>query len=63
MYLIAVHLIKELAKFAISVLILSHSNAEVERIFSQLNVMKSKRRNRMETKMAIVTVIVICARL
>ena len=42
---------KELARFAISVLVLPHSNAEVERIFSQMNIVKNKLRNRMGTKM------------
>lgn len=44
---------KELAAFAIYVLTLPHSNAEVtiKRIFSQLNLVKNKLRNRMETKM------------
>lgn len=44
--------LKELADFALSVLVLPHSNAEVERVFSQMNIVKSKLRNRMETKMA-----------
>ncbi|XP_068229521.1 E3 SUMO-protein ligase KIAA1586-like [Palaemon carinicauda] len=42
---------KELARFAISVLVLPHSNAEVERIFSQMNLVKNKIRNRMQTNM------------
>ncbi|KAK3878626.1 hypothetical protein Pcinc_016757 [Petrolisthes cinctipes] len=33
------------------ILILPHSNAEVERIFSQMNVTKSKLRNKMGTKL------------
>ena len=43
---------KDLAAFAISMLVLPHSNAEVERVFSQMNIVKSKLRNRMETQMA-----------
>lgn len=46
------------AEFALSVLVLPHSNAEVERVFSQLNIVKTKLRNRMTTKMvnAILTI-------
>lgn len=44
--------LKELADFALSALVLPHSNAEVERVFSQMNIVKNKLRNRMETKMA-----------
>lgn len=40
----------ELATFAVSLLSLPHSNAEVERLFSQMNVVKSKLRNRMVLK-------------
>lgn len=36
-----------LAKFAISLLCLPWSNAEVERVFSQVNLVKTKLRNRM----------------
>lgn len=36
-----------LAKFAISLLSLPWSNAEVERVFSQVNIVKTKLRNRM----------------
>lgn len=36
-----------LAKFAISLLSLPFSNAEVERVFSQVNIVKTKLRNRM----------------
>lgn len=39
---------KELAKFSLSILVLPISNAEVERIFSQLNLIKTKQRNRMQ---------------
>lgn len=42
---------EELSKFAISTLILPHSNADVERVFSAMNNIKSKLRNRMEYKM------------
>ena len=44
--------LKDIADFALSVLVLPHSNAEVERVFSQMNIVKTKLRNRMETKMA-----------
>lgn len=41
---------KELADFALSRLVLPWSNAEVERIFSQLNLVKTKIRNRMRIR-------------
>lgn len=44
--------LKEIADLALSVLVLPHSNAEIERVFSQMNIVKNKLRNRMETKMA-----------
>lgn len=37
----------DLCELAISVLSLPHSNAEVERLFSQMNIVKSKLRNRL----------------
>ncbi|CAK1597250.1 unnamed protein product [Parnassius mnemosyne] len=37
----------ELASLAISILSLPHSNAEIERVFSQMNIVKTKLRNRM----------------
>lgn len=40
----------DLAHLAIDVLSLSHSNAEVERVFSQLSVVKTKHRNCLSTK-------------
>ncbi|CAH0559254.1 unnamed protein product [Brassicogethes aeneus] len=48
----------QLAMFAISLLVLPHSNAEVERLFSQLNIVKCKLRNRLkvDTVTAILTV-------
>lgn len=48
----------ELFQGAISALILPHSNAEIERIFSAMNYVKSKPRNRMSLKLlnAILTV-------
>lgn len=39
---------KELAKFAFSILILPHSNADVERLFSSMNIIKTKQRNKMK---------------
>lgn len=39
----------ELVSLAFSVLTLPHSNAEVERIFSQVNIVKNKLRNRLKT--------------
>ncbi|GBP66314.1 hypothetical protein EVAR_77931_1 [Eumeta japonica] len=41
----------ELATFAITLLILPHSNADVERLFSSMNVIKNKQRNRMTLKL------------
>lgn len=38
---------KELTEFVISILSLPHSNAEIERVFSQMNVVKTKLRNRL----------------
>lgn len=38
---------KELSMAAVSVLSLPHSNAEIERVFSQMGVVKTKLRNRM----------------
>lgn len=37
----------ELANLVMSILSLPHSNAEIERVFSQMNVVKTKLRNRM----------------
>lgn len=37
----------DVCELAISVLSLPHSNAEVERLFSQMNIIKSKLRNRL----------------
>lgn len=42
---------EELSKFAISMLVLPHSNADVERVFSQMNIVKSKIRNKMKPEM------------
>lgn len=41
----------ELCMFAWSILVLPLSNAEVERVFSQMNFFKNKLRNKMQTKM------------
>ena len=38
---------KDIATFAISLLILPNTNAEVERLFSSLNIIKNKLRNKM----------------
>ncbi|KAK3892454.1 hypothetical protein Pcinc_003687 [Petrolisthes cinctipes] len=40
----------ELCELAISVLSLPHSNAEVERLFSQMNIVKSKLRSRLNLR-------------
>lgn len=40
---------KELANIAITMLSLPHSNAEIERVFSQMNLIKNKLRNKMKT--------------
>lgn len=40
----------ELAQFALHVLSIPHSNAECERIFSKINFIKTKPRNRLITK-------------
>lgn len=42
---------QELAVFAISLLVLPHSNADVERLFSMMNVIKTKNRNRMKLQL------------
>lgn len=42
---------EELATFALTLLILPHSNADVERLFSSMNVIKNKQRNRMSLKL------------
>lgn len=49
---------KELCDFAFSVLLLPYSNAEVERVFSVMNAVKSKLRNKMKENMvnAILTI-------
>ncbi|XP_050509986.1 uncharacterized protein LOC126886893 [Diabrotica virgifera virgifera] len=39
---------EELATFAFTLLILPHSNADVERLFSSMNVIKNKQRNRIK---------------
>ncbi|KAH9377717.1 hypothetical protein HPB48_001306 [Haemaphysalis longicornis] len=42
------NLFAELARFAMSMLVLPYSNAEVERTFSQLNIVNSKLRNKLK---------------
>ena len=39
---------QEIAKFALKLLSLPHSNADIERVFSQMNLVKNKTRNRMQ---------------
>lgn len=41
----------ELSEFALKLLVLPWSNAEVERLFSQMNIIKTKARNKMGTKL------------
>lgn len=48
---------KELAEFSISVLCLPHSNASCERIFSKINSVKTKSRNKLITSTVSATVI------
>lgn len=50
---------KELSDFELSMLVLPHSNAEIERVFSQMNIIKNKLRNRMGTEM-VKTQLTIC---
>jgi hypothetical protein len=42
-----INIFAELTYTAISMLTLPHSNAEIERLFSQMNVVKNKLRNRL----------------
>ncbi|CAG9782434.1 unnamed protein product [Diatraea saccharalis] len=42
---------KDLATFALNLLVLPHSNADVERLFSTMNVVKTKQRNRMKLEL------------
>lgn len=42
---------KDLCDLALSFLVLPFSNAEVERIFSQLNIVKNKTRNKLNLEM------------
>lgn len=42
----------ELSSLVIMILSLPHSNGEIERVFSQMNIIKSKLRNRMKTESA-----------
>ena len=41
---------KNLANFVLGVLSLPHSNADCERIFSEVNIMKTKKRNQLITE-------------
>ena len=41
---------KNLANFVLGVLSLPHSNADCERIFSEVNIMKTKKRNKLITE-------------
>lgn len=49
---------EELCNFAITILVLPHSNADIERVFSQMNIVKNKARNKMKPNMmnAILTI-------
>lgn len=40
----------EIVKIAVSILSFPHSNADVERVFSQVNIVKSKQRNRLKVR-------------
>jgi hypothetical protein len=53
-----INIFAELTYTAISMLTLPHSNAEIERLFSQMNVVKNKLRNRLKLPMlnAILTI-------
>ena len=51
---------EELATFAITLLILPHSNADVERLFSSMNVTKNKQRNRMKLNILSAILMVRC---
>lgn len=42
---------EELSEFAFSILLLPYSNAEVERVFSTMNLVKTKLRNKMTAEM------------
>lgn len=55
---IGVNSFHDLSELALNILSLPHSNAEVERLFSQINIVKSKLRNRLNSKSvsAIITV-------
>nr|CAI5853418.1 unnamed protein product [Callosobruchus analis] len=45
------HPFKDLAEFCLELLILPHSNAEVERLVSVMNIIKSKLRNKLQLPM------------
>lgn len=49
---------QDVCEMALNILSLPHSNAEVERLFSQINIVKNKLRNRLHTKSvsAVITV-------
>lgn len=42
---------EELSNFVLQILMIPHSNADVERVFSNMNIVKSKLRNKMQLPM------------
>lgn len=39
---------QEIAEFVLSLLVLPYSNAEVERLFSMMNIIKNNKRNKLQ---------------